>query len=80
MPPETPKLTKAVTPQAQRTHDVGLAEQFAADIFAECSEIAAKMKFASGPGPTFFEIGMAHYESGELVTETLIVPIHLVVE
>ena len=25
------------------------------------------------------EIGMAHYDSGELVTETLIVPIHLVV-
>ena len=26
------------------------------------------------------KISMAHYESGELVTETLIVPIHLVVE
>ena len=25
------------------------------------------------------EIGMAHYESGELVTETLTIPIHLVV-
>ena len=26
------------------------------------------------------DIGMAHYVEGELVTETLIVPIHLVVE
>jgi hypothetical protein len=35
-------------------------KQFAADIFAERDEIVAKMKFASGPGPTFSSFG-AYY-------------------
>ena len=38
--------------EPRRSRDLGPDKQFAADIFAERDEIAAKMKFASGSGPT----------------------------
>ena len=58
-------------------------------VMASCQAIDAntlKIECDAGDAPAAgdypnatLEIGMAHYESGELVTETLIVPIHLVV-
>ena len=53
-------------------------------VMASCQAIDAntlKIECDAGDYPdATLEIGMAHYDSGELVTETLIVPIHLVVE
>ena len=59
-------------------------------VMASCQAIDAntlKIECAAGDAPAAgdypdatLEIGMAHYESGELVTETLTIPIHLVVE
>ena len=59
-------------------------------VMASCQAIDAntlKIECDAGDAPAAgdypdatLEIGMAHYESGELVTETLTIPIHLVVE
>ena len=58
-------------------------------VMASCQALDAntlKIECDAGDAPAAgdypdatLEIGMAHYDSGELVTETLIVPIHLVV-
>ena len=52
-------------------------------VMASCQAIDAntlKIECDAGDYPdATLEIGMAHYESGELVTETLTIPIHLVV-
>ena len=62
---------------------------FADAVMASCQAIDAntlKIECDAGDAPAAgdypdatLEIGMAHYVEGELVTETLIVPIHLVV-
>ena len=49
-PLATPSWSDAIAPRVQRTHDLGPTEHFTSDIFAECGEIAAKMKFVPGPG------------------------------